>query len=271
MKKNDMLTSVGLLAGIGFVLFGILSGDKSAVKGFISPAAFAITVGGSFAAILINYPIEQVKKMGKIFAASFKTISVSNTELIQQFSNLSKKARREGLLSLEDEIDKFDDEYLRKGLQMVVDGIEPEVIKDILELEVAEMAARHKMNSGMYKSWATFAPAFGMVGTLIGLIQMLANLSDADALAVGMANALVTTFYGSLLANLFLLPFANNLEYKSNMEVSNKEMMIEGILGIQSGVNPRIVEEKLVTYLSPAEKKEYMANNGEENEVTQNV
>ena len=128
---------------------------------------------------------------------------------------------------------------------MVVDGIEPESIREILELEIDEMEARHKNGAGIFTAWGAFAPGFGMLGTLIGLIQMLANLTDSSAIASGMGKALITTFYGSLIANMFATPIAQNLANKSEKEVAVREMMVEGILSIQSGVNPRIVEDNL--------------------------
>lgn len=268
MKKNDTMTLVGLIIGFGMIIFGILSGGGGR---FLDPGSLAITIGGSLGAVLVTYPMEQIKKLGILMGMAFKDNAFSNTELIRTFENLSKKARREGLLSLEDELQNIDDEFLKKGLQMVVDGIEPDVISGILELEIAEMEKRHQGNSAMFKSWGAFAPGFGMIGTLIGLVQMMGNLSNADMLAAGMAKALLTTLYGSILANLFMLPLASNLDYKSGIEVNMREMMLEGILAIQSGVNPRIVEEKLSGYLSPQERAAFKNAQSGEAEVTANV
>lgn len=269
MKKNDITTSLGLLFGIGLTIWGMSSG-KSGLGIFWHAPSLAITMGGSFSALLINYPISQIKNMFKVIAQSFKNKSKSGIEIIENFITLSRKARREGLLSLEDEISDIEDNFMKKGLQMVVDGIEPEVIENIMELEIGEMERRHSNSATVLKSWAAYAPAFGMIGTLIGLVQMLANLSDQSTLASGMAVALITTFYGSVLANLFLIPLASNLTYKSNLEAVNKEMMLEGILAIQSGVNPRIIEEKLTSYLSPNEKLDYKKVSNY-NEVIENV
>lgn len=252
MKKSDITTGIGLLLGIVLIMWGMTS--DIGLRIFWDPQSLAITVGASFAAILITYPIDKVKVLLKVMIQSFKRQTIDGNEIVKKFGDLSQKARREGLLSLEDEIVTVEDEFTKKGLQMVVDGIEPEVISNILELEIDELQARHDSNSKVIMSWAAFAPAFGMIGTLIGLIQMLANMEDQAGLASGMAKALITTFYGSLLANLVLIPIGNNLDAKTEIEISNMEMMLEGILAIQSGVNPRIVEEKLVAYLSPSEK-----------------
>ena len=257
MKKNDMLTAIGLILGIGMMVYGMLSDGADKLILFWSPPSIAITVGGSLAAVMIVTPMSDFKKFGKLIVEAFKETSHSSIETISTFSDLSRKARREGLLSLEDAINNLDDNFLKKGLQMVVDGIEPESIKEILELEIAGMDTRHNKGASIFKTWGAFAPGFGMLGTLIGLIQMLGNLSDASTIASGMGAALITTYYGSLVANLFATPIAQNLLAKNEQEVNMREMMVEGILAIQSGVNPRIVEDKLISYLSPEERIQY--------------
>lgn len=261
MKKSDILTPVGLILGFGLMAYGMMSGGSILIF-FDLPSIF-ITVGGSFSGVLIAYGLEDVKNMGKSLIQSFKESNISEKDMISQFSNLSKRARREGLLSLEEDISNLDDEFLKKGLQMVVDGIEPETIREILELETAEMENRHQRSASMFTTWGAYGPAFGMIGTLIGLVQMLQNMTDAASIASGMAVALLTTFYGSVLANVFCNPVGANLKQKSIKEASRREMMLEGILAIQSGVNPRIVEEKLLTYLKPGDRLDYMKNNSE--------
>ena len=267
MKRNDTLTMIGLVVGIGMMIYGMMgSNGIDDLKLFWDAPSVAITLGGSIGSVMIVTPMSEFKKVGKLFVQALKEPKISKGETILQFSELSKKARREGLLSLEDAINNLDDEFLKKGLQMVVDGIEPESIREILELEISEMEARHKSGSDIFKTWGAFAPGFGMLGTLIGLIQMLANLQDSSTIASGMAKALVTTYYGSLIANIFASPISQNLLIKSAKEVTLREMMVEGILSIQSGVNPRIVEDKLVSYLSPQERSEYMAANANSSE-----
>jgi len=270
MKKQDILTSVGIVAGFGLTFWGMSSGGTS-LSIFYDPASIAITVGGSFAALIIAYPFSEMKRFMMVIAQSFKESTSSRTELIIIFKKLSKKARKEGLLSLEDEIEVLNNDFLKKGLQMVVDGFDPESIKEIMELEIGEMERRHADGSNMLKSWAAYAPAFGMIGTLIGLIQMLANLTDSSAIASGMGKALITTFYGALLAYLILIPMSQNLKYKSTIEVNSQEMMIEGILAIQSGVNPRIIEEKLISYLSTEGRVKFIKDEAKESGVTENV
>ncbi|WP_373898325.1 motility protein A [Haloimpatiens sp. FM7315] len=275
MKKHDIMTTVGLSVGVICVIYGIMVGGQGDIaqklKIFFDLSSIFITVGGSICALLINYPLSELKKIFKVSMAAFKEDSMNSADIISKFINLSRKARREGLLSLEDSIAELQDDFLKKGLQMVVDGIEPETIKEVMELEMDEMERRHRKAADVFKAWAAYAPAFGMIGTLIGLVQMLANLSDSANLASGMAKALITTFYGSLIANLYCNPMAANLNYKTDIEVSNKEMMLEGILAIQSGVNPRIVQEKLISYLSPEDRKHLNELQAEGEEVVENV
>lgn len=262
MKKRDVLTVIGIVVGSFAMLWAmamksLTEYDFGQLKLFFDVASILITIGGSLCAMLITYPLSYFKNLMNIMIQSFKQSEKSSLDIIGQFIELSRKARREGLLSLEDEINQIDDDFLKKGLQMVVDGIEPETIQDILELEISEMERRHKIGADMLRSWGAYAPAFGMSGTLIGLIQMLGSLTDSGQIAGGMAKALVTTFYGSLMAYLFFNPMAANLALKSDEEAAIREMMLEGILSIQSGVNPRIVEEKLISYLSPEERSNY--------------
>ena len=250
MKKRDILTPIGFVLCFGLVLWGMASGGSN-LKVFWDVASVFITIGGSMAAMLITYPMDEFKRLLIVIRQTFKDNGMSNIDVIQNFVDLSRKARREGLLSLEDAINNLTDDYMKKGLRMVVDGIEPETIREIMELEIDEMEKRHKSGADMLKTWV------GMVGTLIGLIQMLANLTDSSTIASGMGKALITTFYGSLMANAVFNPMGANLMFKSGVEATTREMVLEGVLAIQSGVNPRIMEEKLVTYLSPPERQAY--------------
>lgn len=262
MKRRDILTVIGITVGFALMVWGmamvsITEYSIGQLKLFWDISSVIITIGGSFCALLIAYPFNTFKRLSKIIIQAFRESEKSAPDIIGEFISLSRKARREGLLSLEDEISSIEEEFLRKGLQMVVDGIEPETIREIMDLEISEMERRHREGVDMLRTWGGYAPAFGMAGTLIGLIQMLANLSDSSQIASGMAKALITTFYGSLMAYLIFNPMAANLALKSEQEVAIRDMMLEGILSIQSGVNPRIVEEKLMSYLSPEERKSY--------------
>lgn len=262
MKKSDTLTFVGIVLGLAMIIWGMFG--ESGFGIFWDVQSLAITLGGSFSALLITYSIADVKTIGKLVLESTKQLETSDLGIISKFSLISTKARKEGLLSLEDEINDLNDEYMKKGLQMVVDGVDGETIQEILELEIEQMEERHKKGVSMFRTWGEYAPAFGMVGTLLGLIKMLANLGgDTASIASGMSIALITTFYGSVFANLIFLPIANNLEVKSKKEVAGREMMLEGILSIQAGVNPRVVEEKLITYLTPSDKLVYLTKSND--------
>lgn len=268
MKKHDLATSIGLFFGISVVVFGILQGGS--LRNFWDPGSVLITIFGSFAATVINSPPEECKRIFKVMMQSFTDLKFSKIEVINQFGELSRKARREGLLSLEDEVGSIQEPFLKKGLQMVIDGVEPENIREILELEIDEMDARHRVGADMIKAWGGYAPGFGMIGTLVGLINMLVYLDDSSKIASGMAVALITTFYGSILANLLFNPMSAKLGLKNDKEVSMRELLLEGILSIQSGVNPRIVEEKLICYLSPQERKQFSASSAQGQEVSAN-
>lgn len=254
MKKN-LIPLMALFVGFSLIIIAIAIDEGSLLLFWSIPSLF-ITLLGSFCALMVSFPFKYLKSVPALIKQIFLVSNDSKIELVSLFSDLSRKARREGLLSLEDEILEYEDEFLKRGLQMVVDGIEPETIKDILELEIETTENRHGTGQDIFRAWGELAPAFGMIGTLIGLIIMLSDLDDPSNIGKGMATALITTFYGSLFANLVLVPIANNLKAQTDEELFTREMMIEGILAIQSGINPRIVEEKLMTYLSPQERRQ---------------
>jgi chemotaxis protein MotA len=203
--------------------------------------------------------------VAKVTKAAFFSEIQNMGELVRLFVSLGQKARREGLLALEDELESLNDKFLVNGLQMVIDGLDPELIRDIMETEVTATEQRHKLGQDVFRAWGALAPAFGMIGTLIGLVQMLANLDDPSAIGPGMAVALITTFYGSVLANLFFIPMAGKLAIRSDAESSLKEAIIEGVLSIQAGTNPRILQEKMKAFVSPQERAE-MERRGNERE-----
>lgn len=262
MKKTQVSAIIGFVIAIGMMFYGM----GSSLNLFFDAPSLAITLGGCIGVIAIITPGHVVKKFGSLVGQALKESTESKTEIIVKFNEIASKARKEGLLSLEDSINNLEDEFLKKGLQMVVDGVEPESIKEILELDISALETRHAENANMFSMLGVYGPSMGMLGTLIGLIQMLANLSDPTTIAVGMGKALITTYYGSLIANLFGSPVAQNLQAKTKMEVNTREMMVEGILSIQAGINPRIIEQKLVTYLSPSERDEYLKNNSSSSE-----
>lgn len=258
----DIATLLGAVFGIVIIVVSILfQGNLSA---FWSVSSLFIVLGGTLAATLINFPLPQVVGTVKIMRIAFNNHPTEPGEIIGTLVAFAEKARREGLLALEAEAEVLDEPYLKKGIELIVDGTDPELVRNILETELNFVEERHKQGAYIFESMGASAPAFGMLGTLIGLILMLTKLDDPSAIGPGMAVALITTFYGSLFANLFFLPIAGKLKIRSGEEILNKELMLEGILSIQAGENPRIVAEKMKSFLNPiARKKLEQKDDGE--------
>ncbi len=250
----DLTTILGVIAGVGLVIGAIASGEGGMF--FVDLPAAMIVVGGTLGATLINFRMNDMLSVFRVLRKVFTSPQISNSDIIANLVRLAEKARREGVLSLEKEIAGFKDDFVRKGLQYAVDGSEPETIRIILESEIVSLEERHRLGQGIFVAMAATAPAFGMIGTLIGLIQMLRSLQDPSMLGPGMATALVTTFYGAMLAYLFFQPVAGKLANRSKEEILQKELIMEGILAIQSGDNPRIVREKLMSFISPVSRRQ---------------
>lgn len=246
----DLASIVGLVLGVGFIIFGILSGGSLAL--FIDLPSMLIVGGGTMGATLLNYPIGEIIGVVKVVKKAFLYTEESPIRVIDTLVSFAETARREGILSLEVKAKDIDDEFLKKGINLAVDGTEPEYIKEIMTTETDYISERHRIGAGIFDAMGAYAPAFGMIGTLIGLINMLANLDDPSTIGPSMAVALITTLYGAFLANLIFLPIAGKLKARSADEMLMKELCIEGIMSIQSGDNPRIVEGKLKAFLSPS-------------------
>ncbi|PLR79152.1 motility protein A [Bacillus sp. V3-13] len=257
MRKLDFLTPVGLTIGVLMLIFGILTnGGMSGFLSFIDLSSFFIVLGGLIAGLLISFPVKDIRQMITVIRQGFSDEDRSLRNLIETFVHLSDRARREGLLSLETEIGQIEDPFIRKGILLAVDGMEPDVIQDIMNAEIMAMDDRHRRGRSLLEKAGEYAPAWGMIGTLIGLVLMLNNLDDPAALGPNMAVALLTTLYGSLLANLVFLPLAAKLSLKTERELFVRQVIIEGVIGIQSGQNPKVLEEKLSAFLSLTERKE---------------
>ncbi len=253
MKNFDILSVLGIVIGGTLVALSIIfEGD---MRSFWNPAGLMITVGGSVGAMLVSFRLDEIKTVAGVTKKAFVRKDESLLDLHARFVDLAQKARREGLLVLEDELGQIEDDFLRNGLQMVIDGFEPDNIRNILNAELTSLEDRHDLGQGLYRTWGGLTPAFGMIGTLIGLVLMLADLDDPSAIGPGMAVALLTTLYGSLIANLILLPIANKLTIYSNEEIRLKEIVIEALLALQSGINPRLLQEQIKSYFSPEEKR----------------
>jgi chemotaxis protein MotA len=247
----DIATILGLVFGWIFVLLAIpLSGGT--YNQFLDAPSAMIVFGGTAGALLFSYPLPKFLQALKTIKHSFFSKELDPTSVINKINELALAARKEGLLALEEIAQGMDDAFLQKGILLIVDGTDAELLRSILETEIAFVENRHKDNQGFWNGVADLGPAWGMIGTLIGLIAMLGALNDPSTIGPKMAVALITTLYGSLLANFFATPISNKLKIKSNEEILHKQVMIEGLLSIQAGENPRVIEEKLKAFLSPA-------------------
>ena len=238
-------TIVGLgLAGFFIVISIMISGD---ITRYFDPASVMIVVGGTGAAILITFSFEQLKQFLPKMKDAFNKSEIDLRADMEKIISLANVARREGLLALDGE--DFGDPFLQKGIELIVDGTDPELFKDIMETTISKIEEEDQLSQKILTSGAQYAPAFGMVGTLIGLINMLMYLEDSSTLGPNMGVALITTFYGVILANMFFLPFAAKLKTASDLRILRYELMLEGMLSLQNGENPRIIREKLEAFL----------------------
>ena len=252
----DITAIIGIVAGIVFMFVSIfLGGGLEGVMLFIDLPSIMITFGGAFAALLIASPLHKIISSLKTAKLAFEVQHLNPGVVIKQIIDLAFVARKEGLLALEEMAQTMDDEFLKKGILLIVDGTDPELVRNILETELAFVEGRHSDHQNFWSTVASLGPAWGMIGTLIGLITMLDNLDDPSTLGPSMSVALVTTLYGSVLANFIADPIAAKLKSRSGDEVLLKEVTIEGLLSIQAGENPRIIEEKLKAFLSPTLRK----------------
>lgn len=254
----DVATIIGILSGVGLILYTIISGGNLDI--FLHFPSMMIVGGGSMAAILVNFPLREVISVLGIVKKAFMNDEIDATNIIDLFVNLAVKSRRDGILAIDKELHKIDDNFMRIGLEMAVDGAEPETIKNVMEVELNYLIERHKKGYQIFLSLGTYSPAFGMIGTLMGLIAMLKTLDDPSNIGAGMAVALITTFYGSVLANLLFLPIAGKLKNRSDHEITIKEMMIDGVLAIQYGEHPKNISRKLLNFIPPKTRNSYKSN-----------
>lgn len=248
----DIATVIGIVAGFGLIIISIVMGGNPDI--FVNIPSVVIVFGGTIAATLINYPLSDVLSVFGTLRNAFVHRETQPEKTIEKIVQFATIARREGILALESHAGEADDEFLGRSIQLAIDGTAPELIKDILTTELAFMEDRHAMGQSIFTAMGTFSPAFGMIGTLIGLVQMLATMDDPSKIGAGMAVALLTTLYGAVLANVFFLPAAGKLKVRTSRELLAKEIIIEGILSIQSGDNPRVVEQKLKAFISPVQR-----------------
>ncbi len=265
----DVSSLTGLLGVFIIVIVAIIT--KGSAGAFLDIASILIVLGGTTAAVLTSYPIDKLKNTVNIMRKAFKDDSYEVKKTISQLSQLSYIAKRDGLLAMEKMVDEIEDEFMKKGILLIVDGSEPKMIERILSLELENMVDRHREGEGVLKSFGKFSPAFGMIGTLIGLILMLKNLDDVASLGPSMGVALITTFYGTLLANGVFIPLAGKLRFKSDQEVKYRTMVIEGILSVQAGETPLMIEEKLKTFIEQGKRDEELEEPEEESEEEDDI
>ena len=269
----DVLSILGFILAVGLVMFGMTFDQESMrivyhnLKAFLDIPSMAITIGGTLG-VMISFPAGAFKKIGSHLKIIVKPYQYSPTDSVDQIVNLATEARMKGLLSLEDKLNEIDEPFLHNSLMLVVDSVDSEKVRKAMETELEQLDERHALDRRFYEKAASFAPAFGMIGTLVGLILMLGNMSDVDALAKGMAVALITTLYGSLLANVVCLPMASKLKARHDEEFLCKQLVMEGVLAIQEGENPKFIEEKLykllpASYKKPADKGEKQDGNND--------
>ena len=246
---------IGIIAVLVMMLMPVDFNFGKSMEMFIKIDGIIFTIGGSIAATMIANPIGQVLQAMMATGKIFMPPKIDLTDAIGKIIELSNLARKEGLLALEEAANNMEDPFLKKGVMLVVDGAEADLVRSILETEMSYIENRHASVRSVWEYLGSAGPAWGMIGTLIGLVLMLSDMGDADALGQNMSVTLLTTFYGSIVANLVAMPIASKLKVYSAEEMLLKEVLIEGILSIQAGENPRIIEEKLKAFLSPVMRK----------------
>jgi chemotaxis protein MotA len=248
----DLGTVIGIVLIMALLLGAMAMGVG--VGAYIDIPSVLIVVGGSIGALMISFKPSQMKAFTKVFMIAIKPPEEDVAALIKKLVEFATKARKDGILALESEVNNEENLFLKKGLSMAIDGSEPDTIRELLEIEMEQTSTRHKIHASIFNQWAGLAGAMGMVGTLIGLVAMLLNMADPSAIGPSMAVALLTTMYGAIIGNVFGTPIYNILSIRNDEETLVKEMILAGIMSIQSGDAPRVLEAKLLSYLAPNQR-----------------
>lgn len=246
----DLASIIGFILAFVLIIGSIFIGGGS-FGSFIDIPSGLVVVGGAIAAVMISFPLKSLLGVPGVVKNVFLNKPSDIGGLIEQLVSLAETARRDGLLALEGRIEEVENNFIKLGIQMAVDGTRPDVIEDIMRTEIESVATRHRDGKSVMDQAGRFAPAYGMIGTLMGLIMMLSNMSDPSSIGAGMAVALITTLYGAIVSNVMFLPFAEKLGFLNKQELLELEIIVRGIMAIQSGENPRVVEQKLNTFLPP--------------------
>jgi chemotaxis protein MotA len=250
MKANSIIGII--VAFIGLAVSATMEGTQ--IPSFINVPALLLIMAGTFGATFAGTTMAHFKKVIGLYKKAMTGEEYDSGQVVQQMVGFAERARREGLLALEDEIAEIDDAFTRKGLQLVVDGTDPELIREILENEIDGMAARHALGTQPFEKAGGFAPTIGIIGTVMGLVHVLQNLSAPDTLGPAISGAFIATLYGVASANIIFLPMANKLKLLSHEEQDLRTLALEGILAVQAGDNPRVVADKLLAFIPPAER-----------------
>ncbi|MDE0862604.1 MAG: MotA/TolQ/ExbB proton channel family protein [Rubripirellula sp.] len=249
----DIASILGLILAIGLIITSILLGEAP-FTAFLDLPSMLVVFGGAVSAAMICFPLNSMLKAPLIAMKVLLNKSEDRIGLIKQIVELAETARRDGLLALESKVIEIDNPLVKTGIQMAVDGSTPDVVEEVLRTEIDAIAARHREGKNIMDQLGRFAPAYGMIGTLIGLIMMLQDMSDPSGIGAGMAVALITTLYGAIIANVFFSPFAEKLGLMSRNEMVSFEIAIRGVMAIQSGESPRAIDQKLRTFLPPKQR-----------------
>ena len=264
MYSVHIASLAGVVVGLVMVVFGILSSGGNNVDDFVDLPSVLITIGGSRSSVLGSNKLPDFINGLKSISLPFKDKTKDPSETIKTIIDLSNVGRKEGLLALEEAANDIEDDFLKKGIMLVVDGTDPELVRGILETDLMCLEDRHKKVISFWEYWGEMGPAWGMIGTLIGLVNMLKNLEDASTIGPNMAVALLTTLYGSLIANWLCSPFSNKLKANNTLEITLRTITIEGLLSIQAGENPCVIEEKLKSFLAPSARNDVSEDAGGE-------
>lgn len=249
----DFATILGFVVGLGSLLAGFIweGGEASAL---LVPSAALIVLGGTIGATAISYTPQDLKVVPQLLIKALRHTPYDTAKVIEDIVGMAEEARREGLLYLENHLTEIEDQYLRKGIQLVIDGTDPELVKNILEVEIYSVEERHHIGSSIFEAAGGYAPTMGIIGTVMGLVHVLGNITSPEALGPSIAVAFMATLYGIGSANVFWLPLGAKLSNISQKEILLKQLMMEGIISLQAGYNPILIRERLVAYLNPANR-----------------
>ncbi len=250
----DISTLIGLVLGLGGLLGGFML-EEGTPGMLVSVSAAVIVFGGTFGATIISFTLEEIKTFGHFFQMIFTDKKIDYLTVLEMMVGTADKARREGLLSLESSLGEIDNPFLSRGLQLVIDGTDPELTRNMLEMEIEAQEKKEKVGVEMFTTMGGYAPTMGIIGTVMGLVQVLGNLSDPSKLGGAIAAAFIATLYGVSSANVLWLPFASKIKVKAEKEGLLMELVLEGVLSIQAGENPRVIREKLLTFLPPESRE----------------